>query len=62
MKSHFVPEPEPQEREPREQWLAGRPALVAGLWVGCQEDLDRKEFRKLPDLPMRNFLRVIFAQ
>jgi hypothetical protein len=66
MKSHLIPEPKPIERH-----LSGTEAARFYLLdqalsedvQHCKAETGRSDdFHRLPEMPMRNFLRVVFVR
>ncbi len=65
MKSHLIPEPQPIESYIREtdafQFMTLDQAVSVTARPGKTSHDRSDEFRRDPEVPMRNFLRVVFA-
>ncbi len=66
MKSHLIPEPRPLDQNPRHaaSALQSFPGQARSNSVRLDEpEIDRGETSQhAPDMPMRNFLRVVFVR
>ncbi len=65
MKSHLIPEPQPIENYVHEtdafQFMALDQAATVSARTGKTSGDRSDEFRRDPEIPMRNFLRVVFV-
>lgn len=61
MKSHLIPEPTPIDRNLRETDAAHFYMLDQEQARGKSKTDRNEDFRPAPEMPMRNFLRVVFV-
>jgi hypothetical protein len=61
MKSHLIPEPTPIDRNLRETDAAHFYLLDQEQASGKSKTNGKEDFHPAPEMPMRNFLRVVFV-
>ncbi len=63
MKSHLIPEPQPLEKphKPLEMARMNLPGLDTTAFIPSRSNKSAREEQRVPEQPMRNFLRVVFA-
>jgi hypothetical protein len=62
MKSHMIPDPTPLDRNIRETDAARYYLLDQEQGHGEAKTDSKEDYPRMPEMPMRNFLRVVFVR